>query len=231
MIRKIFCIALCALAVLSCTEESPEIKKNVCSIETGDAFDITPFSAKLLAQFNMGSFMVDVNTRTIYCSTDPNPGKDNCLTNYYEDWGDGRSFWYFSRLQPNTTYYYRAYLDYEYLFESEILLGKVKSFTTQAIEGGMVTTLDPLVNSYNLILRGRVAEALRSYGGYSLWFEYEVIDQETGERSITYRGDANSQDDGTFECYISKGSVAYRACLSYMNIEYRGEEKTWNLNL
>lgn len=135
MTRKILFGALCALAVLSCTEKTPEIKKNVCSVETGEAYNITSNSVKLTSQFYIGSFMVDWSERTVLCSTESNPTKENSVTNYYTTYEQGIEYWYVYNLTPNTTYYFRAYLDYEYLSESETLYGKVKSFTTLPSSG------------------------------------------------------------------------------------------------
>ena len=130
MARKILFGALCALAVLSCTEKTPDIMKNVCSVETGDVYDITSTSAKFHAEFFIGSFMVDDDERLILCSTDANPTKDNSIKAYYDGREEGIRYWRTNSLTPGTKYYYRAYLEYEYLGESETLLGKVKSFTT-----------------------------------------------------------------------------------------------------
>lgn len=132
MIRKILCIAICALALVGC-QKSPDVPELLCSVVTGDVSDVTPFSATISARYFRYSFMVDTQERGIYCSLDHNPGPENSFDPFNWWWGDDDwKFFQFNNLEPATTYYYRVFMRYKYISQEKIELGEVKSFTTPA---------------------------------------------------------------------------------------------------
>ena len=133
MLRKVFIIVLCVLAVLACKKES----RNGEAVEiavTGGVADLTPNSVTLIAHFNPGSIMSDYKTE-MRCSstTDLTPGSSSgyVWSGTLESVENGEYRYKYTNLLPGTTYYYQAVL-YYYSFKKIYYHGQVKQFTTPA---------------------------------------------------------------------------------------------------
>lgn len=132
MIRKIFCIAICALALIACNKTQDGLNGPESVVVTGEALDVTSSSATMVAYYNTTRYM-HFDYKRMYYSTSPDVvTTGNYISCPTEERGRGGYFKVIG-LQPATTYYYCAYVLYYYVTTSDQnVFGEVKSFTTLA---------------------------------------------------------------------------------------------------
>ena len=228
MTRKVLFIALCALAVVGCKKESAETVDLENLVVTGEATEVSPFAATLSASFYPVSPM-DVGEECIYLSEDSNTsGYMRCGSWYDEKEGTRR--YRFTSLEPETTYYYWAGIRYSIGVSDKETLGEVRSFTTLPFKGDLVKTEDPVVEPYELVLRGSVPEMLRDAYGVWGWIEWGEINPDSGEKQSSFIEQTTIKENCTFEYRIvrTNKSIFFRAGLRYNDISLWGEEKTWS---
>ena len=127
---------MCVLAVLACKKNGSDATLSLDNIAvTGDAVDVTSTSATLIGIFQpLPSMKIDKTG--IYCSKDPDPLNAPCVSwsGRDENRETGVYRFTFTNLAPSTTYYYQAYMHYDWLYKYSRADGEVKSFTTLAAE-------------------------------------------------------------------------------------------------
>ena len=129
--RKFFFISLCALALLGCKKnDSWQPRETV--VVTGGYSELTSNSVKISARFSPLYYM-DVNEYGVIISSyDSNLDLGNrsyCRSEYDSDIVSDYVA-EFNGLQPGRTYYYRAFLRYDYFMSDRTEYGEVKTFTT-----------------------------------------------------------------------------------------------------
>ena len=127
--RKIFCLALCALALLACKKTPEEGGELLPNVVTGEVIDMTPVSATITGSARTNAFMDEI--------------QKGVLVSYFQDftvessafmvWSDDDSYDFtvtVTGLEPGTTYYYRSYLYYDttILGHDKRYYGEIKSF-------------------------------------------------------------------------------------------------------
>ena len=230
MIRKIICIAFCALALIGCKKESVETLDFENLVVTGEASDVTPFSATLSASFSPMSFM-DVREACIYVSDRPEASGYIWYSYWYDKEANGEHDYRFTDFAPETTYYYWAEIHYSMLLSYHERRGEVKSFTTPAAGKDIVVTKDPDLESKMVCFRGTVSPVVPNIKDIPIWFDWGKINPDTGERSKKERYYGTLESDDSFT-YTLEGVLCgyYRAGITFRGKEYIGEEKTWTLN-
>ena len=229
--RKIIFCALCALALISCNKTPPVQGNKDIFAETGNAMDITPFSASLHACFkptgNLKTMM-----KGIVCSTRTSFEDNYTVERSTSDESVMEFVFEIEDLQPETTYYFRSYVDYKIGINNQRDYGEVKSFTTPSMES-IITTEEPVRGAFSALMRGRISMDIRKIPkSYRVAFSQSRIDPQFGERK--YLGDEYTElkEDGTFEakfrdsmtedaayCYIAKIEIGSKSVY--------GEEKTF----
>lgn len=221
--RKVIFAALCVLAVFGCKKNSNEVVANL--VVTGDAVDLTPFSATLIASYNPMYFM-EVNQCGIYGSTEPGFTSSNYSfhRSTYDSPLEPEYRFEITGLEPGTTYYYRAYMDYEVSFLDKHDFGEIRQFTTPPLEN-VVVTESPDVASNRVRLRGTLTMDF-SYRLFQVWFM-------VGKDGILNDGKINADmdSDGSFSLYwgwLDSGSnYCYKAGITYEGEDYTGETKSF----
>ena len=225
--RKIVFVALCAIAVLGCKKESVQSLDGVAV--TGEALDVTSMTVTLVSRFNIPDSMTP-EKRGVLVSTSPDVNANNYERGFFmkDDVVDNEYRVDIPDLEPEKTYYYRAYVRFKYTKQS--VCGDVKSFTTPAFENP-VTTGSPFVGSACAILNGSVSDYLKNRFYSQPWFECGKAYPERSEAvRITH---INLEEDGTFSGdyeHLEKGATYYfRAGCTYAGRDYFGEEKTFQV--
>ena len=224
MTRKILFFAFCALALAACNKNSEDIAPEGKVLETKEAYDITPFTAKLASDVHITSKTLRFQPSMI-CSTDPNPDWDNNISySIYETVTDAQGDtlavnYHYGGLKPATTYYYRAYAEYRYLNTDKEAYGEIKSFTTPDIVDP-VATEQPIVGTYSVLLRGRISEDMVG-ADCDFWFLY-------GKEGVLREEKIPAIRDGyIFEAVYQGGSTGtvyiYRAGLTFDGKDYLGD--------
>ena len=230
--RKIIFVAFCTLALIACKKGTVGTPTLEIEMITKDAIDVTPFSATLVASFNVGPGVKNLKTDMIY-STEPDPTWDN-LIGYYgikdrDYYGDTQEYHFRTeeRLQPGTKYYYRPYAEYEIYRNDKEVYGEVKSFTTPSVDS-YVTTLTPVLSTTQVIFRGSVPDCLPRNDSQG-FFEYGKL----SPRTVEGREAATIREDGTFEFlyyFASEGTLYYvKAGVAFRGEDYFGDEITFKL--
>ena len=129
--RKFIIISLCALAVLGCKKnDSAGYLDFENVVVTGDYSELTSTHVKLSASFSPLYYM-DVEEVGVIISTSNSVLDLSHYTYYRNSYDVGPEYTCeFSYLSPGTTYYYRAFMRYDYLFSYKTEYGDIKTFTT-----------------------------------------------------------------------------------------------------
>ena len=228
--RKFFFFALCAIAVLGCKKASGEYFDYSTVAVTGEAVDLTPFSATLICNFNITSSM-NPDKWGVVGSTDPNPARGNSSFGYSMSSDEVAPEYRFeiSSLEPETTYYYRAFMELVGIGTDPVVYGEIRQFTTPAV-GNLGLTEAPILGSTCAILRGSLPDYLKN-APVQVWFRHgKAFPDRTDEGSLQA---TINMEDGTFSAdYIDIGKeVTYycQAGFTYGNKSYFGEEKTFQV--
>ena len=228
--RKIVFVALCAIAVFGCKKASGEYFDYSTVAVTGEAVDLTPFSATLICNFNITSSM-NPDKWGVVGSTDPNPARDNSSFGYSMSSDEVAPEYRFeiSSLEPETTYYYRAFMELVGIGTDPVVYGEIRQFTTPAV-GNLGLTESPILGSTCAILRGSLPDYLKN-APVQVWFRHgKAFPDRTDEGSLQA---TINMEDGTFSAdYIDIGKeVTYycQAGFTYGNKNYFGEEKTFQV--
>ena len=120
-------LLLCATACIDTQQPVDTQQPEVFRIQTGEASSVTEVSATVSATVWPTSDMQEV-TAGFLCSTDSRPNLENSKKFRIDGWTTGEAYiLHLDALTPGTTYYYRAYIQ----FDGEVhKFGDVKSFTT-----------------------------------------------------------------------------------------------------
>ena len=129
--RKFIIVSLCALAVLGCKKnDSRQSFDSV--VVTGGYSELTSTHVKISARFNPLYYMEVEEYGVVISSSESDP--DLQRRSDYRSVYDGdvvpEYTCEFSYLQPGTTYYYRAFIRYDYMLSYKTEYGEVKTFTT-----------------------------------------------------------------------------------------------------
>ena len=132
--RKIFCLTLCALALLACKKGVVVPQGEIVYSVTGDYSELTSKSVIVTCSSYIGQFF-EVEERGILYSNYPDIPKYNSIQNSVWDGYDKEEYTMkISGLSPSTTYYYRSFVCYRRAFNGQYHYGEIKSFTTLPAE-------------------------------------------------------------------------------------------------
>ena len=132
MTRKVLFAAFCALALVGCKKTADVPDKPGEVVVTGEAVDVTSSSATLVAYYNTTRYM-RFDDKWMYYSTSRDAVKTSKFINSPTEESSKGAYFKVTGLQPATTYYYCAYVDYYYITTSNRrVYGEIRSFTTLA---------------------------------------------------------------------------------------------------
>ena len=234
MTRKVLFVAICALALVACKKNSEDTLDLAGMFVTGEAVDVTAFTATLIAHYHPIA-SVDVDKFGMFCSKDPDPDWDNNVwyVSMSEDNMKEEYRFKAAPLEPNTRYYYRTFIKTGALGIYNETLGEVRSFTTSGAEE-VITTEQAFPATTQVLLRGSFYKALKGIHG-KLWFRYGKVDPVTGYKSDPTTIEIHS---GTilydvFTYHITglspKTTVYYQAGATIGGKDYPGQEMTAEL--
>ena len=131
--RKFLFISLCALALLGCKKNDSR-QPSAPIVVTGGYSELTSTHVKISASFNPLYYMEVEEYGVIISPTRPDLDINSYWSHHYVyDKNVVPEYTCeFNDLQPGTTYYYRAYMRYDYLVSYKTDYGEVKTFTTLA---------------------------------------------------------------------------------------------------
>lgn len=224
--RKVFIIALAALAVLSCKKEKYVPYSQDVYAVTGDYSDLTPYSVTLAGTVSPASNM-RVNEMGIYLSKDPVPVENNSA--HYSKYDGAYTFSYeFTNLEPETTYYYRTFLFHRDGFTLEKWdYGETKSFTTPSND--VSVSIDHMIVGVTTVYMQGTVNIKYDRGNYITVYlmtgktQSEVEYFGAGSSASTY-----VNTDRTFELTkdgMEESGWYYRTYILFEGVEYYGEIK------
>lgn len=221
--RKFVFITLAALTMLSCKKEVPIPFLPEEYVFTGDYSSLTPYSVTLTGTVNPTSSMREISMG-IYLSKNPEPSEYNSST--YRIYDGNNTFSHeFTGLEPETTYYYKAFMYHREGFTLEKWdYGEIKSFTTPA--NSITTTFDYIVAGVSSVyLRGSVSIEYESPR-----YAYSSLITGDSRAAVINRGqDADTYYLGTERTFeitafgMKEGGMYYRTCVVLGDEEYLGE--------
>ena len=229
--RRVFTIIAFAIALLSCTEklDNDDIVADT-SVIADDATDLTPFSANIAVSFIPGTG-VNHYWLGIVTSTEPNPTSSTVWGGEYYDEQSDKHIFEFRNLNPGTTYYYRAYAEYELVFQNKKVFDEFKSFSTPAMEPFIVT--HPIETETSYVMRGSLTLDQKIVPeNVTFLFSCGSRSTMTGKETDFGTTYAETQSDGSFTAEfnwdLEKETIGfYRAGVSYRGVYYWGEEVTF----
>ena len=231
--RRFLTVISCALALLSCTKalDPGSIVKTTITVD--DPTDVTPFSANISARVILGTG-VTYAWPSMSFSTSPYPEGNNMGHNGFSGDDSDRKYTFFFRdLKPGTTYYYRASVEYEMVFDYKTVYSETKSFSTPALEPFIVT--HPIESEPNLIMRGSLSvapELIPSEYSLSYYFSCGTRNSTTGEMIVEEVRWAQRESDESFTAdfpwTVGENTVGFfKAGVFYYGEYYWGEEQTF----
>lgn len=222
--RKFVSLALCALALFACKKTAAEFQDSTI---TGDASNITPYSATLTCYAHATPYMHRTQ-KGVAVSTDPEVPWENCRMYYLEE-GDPKVEYSFEvkNLEPSTTYYYKSFMAYERngASSTEYHYGEIKSFTT--LGSDILIKDKSVIGVTKVLMRAKITLPENDYGRVSkVWFLFSggggFVEENQGEPY-----DAELQSDGSFEALktdlISDKYYYFRAVASVDGALYYGK--------
>lgn len=220
---KRYLLPLFLLCLAACHKTAP----GKLRVETGDVSDITDGAATLTGTVWPTADLADVMVGFL-CSTDSYPDIENSRKIRVRDWTPGEKYVYrLDDLVPGTTYYYKAYVQYNGLVHQ---FGDVKSFTTSGTTVNIRTGETSDVTEMSAVLTGTAWPSWDMQDAY-VCFQWST----DGQFLLGYTREARVYDwksGEAFSLQVNDLSPAttyyYRACLQHdgQNREF-GDIKTF----
>ena len=127
--RKIILFAMCALALVACKKEVPEME--VMYSITGDCTNVTENSVTITCSSVTDDYFDIIERGLVYSTNSDVPNHDGTWRSVEGGFDKEEYTVAIEGLQSGTTYYYRSYVYIRYEFNiKRYFFGEVKSFTT-----------------------------------------------------------------------------------------------------
>ena len=163
------CAVLGLVSACNPEENGAEVDNNPKETAvTGSATGITEFSAVLAGYANITPEMGNVTMGILY-STNDNPSLENSIEISSKELdGDNQFTIKATSLSSNTTYYYKAFVQYGGVYR----YGVVRSFSTLNVAAKVNTIAPSAIGMFSATLKGSLSVESQSDLEKSVWFLY-----------------------------------------------------------